>query len=99
MNKPIGIRLEKSFLNKIEKISKEESLDKSTIIRKLVNIGYKEIMKRKSAEEYMKGDITLSEAARISELSIFNMERYLIENGFKSQYSIKDLKEELKKVG
>jgi len=99
MNKPIGIRLEKSFLNKIEKISKEESSDKSTIIRKLVNIGYKEIMKRKSAEEYMKGAITLSEAARISELSIFNMEKYLIENGFKSQYSIKDLKEELKRIG
>ena len=54
------------------------------------------MMKRKSAEEYMKGNITLSEAARMSELSILSMERYLIENGFRSQYSIRDLREELR---
>ncbi len=92
----MGIRLEKSFLDKIEKISKEESLDRSTLIRRLVNIGYKETIKRKAAENYIKGKITLSEAARIAEISIFDMEKYLVEQGFKSQYSIKDLKEELK---
>jgi len=96
MNRPMGIRLEKSFLDKIEKISKEESLDRSTLIRRLVNIGYKETIKRKAAENYIKGKITLSEAARIAEISIFDMEKYLVEQGFKSQYSIKDLKEELK---
>ena len=98
MNSPIGIRLEKSFLHKIEKISREESSDKSTIIRKLVSIGYKEMMKRKSAEEHMKRNITLSEAARRSELTILGMERYLIENGFRSQYSIRDLREELRRA-
>lgn len=99
MNRPMGIRLEKSFLDKIEKISKEESLDRSTLIRRLVNIGYKETIKRKAAENYIKGKITLSEAARIAEISIFDMEKYLVEQGFKSQYSIKDLKEELKHLG
>ena len=96
MNNPMGIRLEKSFLDKIEKISKNEDLDRSTVIRNLMKIGYNEMIKRKAAEKYVKGEITLSEAAKSADLSIFSMERYLIENGFKSQYSIKDLKEELK---
>lgn len=98
MNNPMGIRLEKSFLEKIERISKDEDLDRSTVIRNLVTIGYKEAIKKKAAEKYIRGEITLSEAARLAELSIFSMEKYLIENGFKSQYSIKDLKEELKNL-
>ena len=98
MNRPLGIRLDKSFLQKVEKISKEESLDRSTVIRNLVNIGYKEMIKAKAAEKYIKGKITLSEASRIAELSMFDMEKYLVDQGFKSQYSIKDLKEELKNI-
>ena len=98
MNRPLGIRLDKSFLQKVEKISKEEPLDRSTVIRNLVNIGYKEMIKAKAAEKYIKGKITLSEASRIAELSMFDMEKYLVDQGFKSQYSIKDLKEELKNI-
>ena len=98
MNRPMGIRLEKSFLDKIEEIGKEESLDRSTIIRNLVNLGYKELIKRKAAEQYIKGKITLSAAAKRAELTLFEMEKYLVEQGFKSQYSIKDLKEELKNL-
>ena len=98
MNRPLGIRLEKSFLEKIEKMGKEESLDRSTTIRNLVNIGYGELIKRKAAEQYIKGKITLSKAAKIAELSIFDMEKYLVDQGFKSSYLIKDLKEELKNL-
>ena len=57
---------------------------------------YKDLIKKKSAEEYIKGKITLSEAANKAELTLFEMEKYLVDNGFKSRYSIKDLQEELK---
>lgn len=96
MTQAIGIRLPKEMLEKIEKISRKEVEDRSTIIRKLVLLGYLEFMKKKSAEEYIKGNITLSEAAFQAGLTLWDMEKYLVEMGFRSSYSIEDFEKEMK---
>lgn len=96
MNEAIGVRFNKSFLNKIEKLSKEETLDRSSIIRKFVYLGYKNFIRKKAAEDYKKGKITISEAANRAETTIWEIERYLAEQGYKSDYSIEDLNEELR---
>ena len=96
MRQAIGIRLPGEVLKQVEKLSKEEMEDRSTIIRKLVVMGYNDFMKKKVAEEYIKGTITLSKAASKAGLTIWEMEKYLIEQGFKSSYSIEDLKKEMK---
>jgi len=96
MRHAIGIRLPKEVLKQIEKLSKEEMEDRSTVIRKLVLIGYKDLMQRKSAEKYLKGSITLSQAAHKAGLTMWEMENYLVEQGFKSSYSIEDLEREMK---
>ena len=98
MTEAIGIRLEEAILKKIQALCKMESLDRSTILRKLILIGYKNMVKKKAAEDYSKGEITISEAAHMAEVSIWDMERFLIEQGFKSSYSLEELKEELKKL-
>ena len=97
MGEAIGIRLDESFLKKIEELGKEEVLDRSSTIRKLVYMGYISLIKKKSAEDYIKGKITMSEAARRAEISIWEMEKYLVEQGYKSEYSVEDLNKELKK--
>lgn len=96
MSEAIGVRLPKEILKIIQKLSKEEIEDRSTIIRKLVMIGYKDFIKKKAAENYIKGKITISEAANQAKLTILEMEEYLIEQGFVSAYSIEDLEKELK---
>jgi len=96
MRQAIGIRLPQEVLKQVEKLSKEESEDRSTIIRKLVILGYKDFIQKRAAEEYITGNITLSEAAHRVGLTIWEMEKYLVEQGFKSDYSIEDLKKELK---
>mgnify|MGYP001594091798 CR=1 FL=1 len=96
MSKAIGIRLPKEVLKIIHKLSKEELEDRSTIIRKLVMMGYKDFIKRKAAENYVKGTITISEAASQAEFTIWEMEKYLVGQGFVSNYSIEDLEKELK---
>lgn len=95
MGEAIGIRLEDSFLKKIEKLSKEEVLDRSNTIRKLLNLGYLDFIKKKAAEKYVKGKITMSEAAINAEITLWEMEEYLVEQGYKSQYSVEDLDQEL----
>lgn len=99
MGDAIGIRLPDEILKKIEKLSREEMEDRSTVIRKLVIVGYKEIMQRRSAESYIKGVLTLSEASRQAGLTIWEMEKYLVERGFISDYSKEDIKAELDLLG
>lgn len=90
----VGIRVEAGFLKKIEKLGREESMDRSTAMRMLLEEGYKSRMKKKSAENYKCGKTTLSEAASQAGLTIWEFEQYLVLNGHKSQYSVEDLKEE-----
>lgn len=98
MSDAIGIRWDKDFLDKVDKLSEDEVSDRSTIIRKLAYTGYKELMKKKSCEKYKQGKITISEAARLAELTIWELEKYLVEQGYKSEYSIEDLKREIEMI-
>src|SRR3989344_4026589 len=95
MSEAIGIRLDEDLLFIIDKIGKEETEDRSTTIRKLLNLGIKDILKIKAKEKYISGKITLSAATKIAKLSIWEMQSYLIELGYKSEYSIKDLEEDM----
>ncbi len=96
MGQAIGVRLPKEVIEQIEELSREEMEDRSTVIRKLVLIGYKDLMKKKAAQEYLKGLVTLSEAAHRAGLTIWEMEKYLVEQGFRSSYSVEDLERETK---
>jgi len=99
MAEAIGVRLDKDFLKKIEKLGKEEILDRSSTIRKLVHLGYKNLIKKKAVQGYMQGKITMSEAANRAEITIWEMEQYLVEEGYKSSYSIEDLDKEIRLLG
>ncbi|MBI4176676.1 MAG: UPF0175 family protein [Candidatus Aenigmarchaeota archaeon] len=99
MPQAIGIRLEKKLLERIEKLGKEEDMDRSTAIRHLIKLGYNAALHEKAAKEYMAGKVTLSEAAAIAEVTVWEMAHYLVDRGFKSSYSIEDLGEELKLLG
>jgi len=92
----IGIRLPKDVLSRIEKLSKEEHEDRSTIIRRLVILGYADLVREKAAEKYRAGKVTISEAAHQAGLTLWEMERHLVECGYKSAYSVEDLERELR---
>ena len=94
--KAIGVRLSKEVLMKLEEFGKSELEDRSTVLRKAVMRGLKELLAKKAAEDYLKGKATLSEAARKAELTLWEMEKYLVDNGFKSSYSVEDLEKELR---
>lgn len=87
--------MEEGLLRKIDRLSDIEKLDRSTLVRKLLREGYKDYLKRKAAERYKRGEITISQAAKEAETTIWEIEKFLVEGGYKSDYSVKDLKEEI----
>lgn len=99
MTQPIGIRLPDDILREIDKVSKKEIQDRSTIIRRLIILGYSLFRKQTASEEYIKGNITLSEAAKQADITLWEMEKFLVDQGYKSDYSIEDLDEEMKLLG
>ncbi len=91
MEQPIGIRLPKELMKAIEQLSKQKNEDRSTTIRNLVATGYKQLTKEEAAQEYIKGRITLSQASKKADLTLWEMESFLIQQGYKSDYSLEDL--------
>ncbi len=53
------------------------------------------LMKEKAAEKYRGGKVTISEAAHQAGITLWEMEQYLVERGYKSSYSVEDLEREL----
>ncbi len=98
MKTSIGVRIDEEFIEKLESIGEEENLDRSTIIRKLLEEGYRAYMKEKAAERYKSGEVTISEAAEQADITIWEMEKYLVEKGYVSEYTIDDLMKEVKKI-
>ena len=54
-------------------------------------------MERKiqAAQLYKEGKITFSEAAHRANLTLWDMQHYLIDTGFRSEYSLDDLQKEM----
>jgi len=65
----------------------------------VLKLGFSDYIKKKVKEDYLARKITLSKAAKIAGITIWGMQRYLVENGYKSEYSIQDLEEDLALLG
>ncbi len=95
MDNLIALRLDKELMKKIDAIVIEMSLDRSAVMRNLLKAGIREFMKENASKLYKEGKTTLSKAAQLAGLTFFEMEQYMIEKGFKSEYSIDDLEEDM----
>ena len=98
MPKSVGIRMDDELLKKLDEMSNEESVDRSTLVRRLVRKGYELRKKEIAANKYKEGRITLSKAAEEAGITVWEMEKYLVESGYKSEYSVKDLEREMSNV-
>jgi len=98
MSEPIGIRLPKDILKKIERLGKSRMVDRSTVIRELIIRGYNEVLRQMACEEYTSGKLTFSEAAHLAGMTLWEFESHLVNQGFKSSYSVEDLERELESL-
>jgi predicted HTH domain antitoxin len=88
----VGVRLSKKVLEYIDKEAQKESVDRSVVIRRLIEKGAEEFKKEKAAKNYMEGKISISGAAENAGLMIPEMVNYLVCKGFRSEYSIDDFR-------
>jgi predicted HTH domain antitoxin len=71
--KTIATRVPKEIDEFLQKIMKEEKLDKSATTRKILEIGISEWRKERALDLLKKGKVTLVKAAEIAGISIYEM--------------------------
>lgn len=92
----VSARLPKDRVNQLEEIAREEKVDKTTIIDRAVEHYIQEWRLQKAIDSYMEGTSTLTRAAEIANITVWEMIDLLADKKIHSQYGVKELEEDLK---
>ena len=89
-------RVNRRQIEVLDKISKEEQIDRSAALRKILDIGLQEYMKRKAVENYRRGKISIGKASEEAGLSIAEFYKILSDEGVPIKIDTAAIKEALK---
>ncbi len=98
MGKTITSRLPDKMVEEIERIAKLENLDRSSVVRRLLNKAIPEWKLEYALKLYQHKEISLGKAAELSSLSIWEMLEKLSQNSIPLNYDLEELESDLKKV-
>ncbi|MHA2297590.1 MAG: UPF0175 family protein [Candidatus Hodarchaeales archaeon] len=94
MGVPISTRIDEELDEILHEIAKEEQVDKSTAIRKVLRLGIHQYKIDKTLKLYREKKLTLWRAASEAGLSLREMIALCVEKQVEFQYSMKDLEED-----
>jgi predicted HTH domain antitoxin len=89
-------RVHKKHMEELKRISREEGIDRSTALRKVLDMGIKEYRKERAVQRYRKGKISIGKAAEETGVSIFEMYDILENEKIPIEIDIKSMKEDLR---
>lgn len=90
-------RVNREQVEVLDKISREEKIDRSAVLRKILDLGIREYMKQKAIEEYRRGVLSLGKAAEKAGVSTAEFYRILEEEGIPIKIDRVAVKEAVKK--
>ena len=90
------IEIPRNILKATMDIKKYEPMEESLIIRQALNYGLKEMKKELAIKLFSERRITVSESARLANLSTIEMMDLFARRGIKSKISIEDFEQGLK---
>jgi len=98
MGKTLTTRLPDEMAKQIEEIAEIEKLDKSSVIRRLLDKSIIQWKEEFALKLYQDGEVSLGRAAEISSLSIWEFLEKLAEKKIPLNYDIADLINDLETV-
>ena len=90
-----SVRLPKEIVEEIERLSKEEGIDKGTLIRKLIAESLREYKIKRALELYREGKISLWKAAEIAEITYREALEELKKRNIPFKYDLEDLEADI----
>ena len=98
MGKTITSRLPDDMVEEIERIAEIEKLDKSSVIRRLLNRAIPEWKLEYALKLYQDKNISIGKAAEVSSISIWEFIEFLSKHKIPINYDLEDLESDLKMV-
>ena len=89
------VRLPEKIVNMLDEIAREERLDRTNMLRELLEVAIKNWKVEEAAKLYREGKTSVSEAAKIAELPVGEMMDELVKRGIKSDLTVEEYKESL----
>lgn len=80
-NRHLTGKVSKRQIEQIEQISREENTDRSSALRKILDLAIREYKRRKAVEEYRKGRVSIDKASESAEVSIAEFYKILEDEG------------------
>jgi len=94
----VTARLKKELVKEIEAIAKDESLDRSSPVQKLIEIGLREYKVKKALDSYRTGEVTVWRAAELAGVSLRAMIALLKAHDIPYDYDMESLEEFVEQV-
>lgn len=94
--KHLTSRVHRRQMEMLDHISREENIDRSAALRKVLDIGLQEYMKRKAVEDYRRGRLSIGRAAEDAGMSIAEFYNVLGQEGVSIRLNMAAVKEALK---
>jgi predicted HTH domain antitoxin len=99
MGEVVATRLPEDAVEELKMLAKEEHLERSALVRKMLLKGLEESLLKKAAASYQRGDVSLEEAAIRAKTSIWKMMDYLRANNIHPPLEgLKEMEEGLKRT-
>ena len=92
----VTTRVDDELAKIIDQIVKEEGMDRSTVIRRFLSRAVKEWLIDRSLNDYEDGKLTLWQAAKRCDLSLWEMINEIKKREVHVPYTLEELREDLK---
>jgi len=92
----VTTRVEDELAKVIDEVAKREGMDRSTVIRRFLLKAVKDWLIERSLEDYEQGKVTLWEAARRCDLSLWEIINEVKKREIHVPYTLEELKGDLK---
>ena len=94
MQKIISIRPTEEIERKLKRLIGIEKTERSALIRKILDIGIEEELKKHALELFRDKKVSLAKAAEIADISVREMMDLIKEKGISLHISIEDIRED-----
>jgi len=94
----LSVRPSPDMERKIRKLMEFEKVDKSSIVRRALEKGLNEELKRLALNLYIERKVSLAKAAEIAEISIRDMIELIKERGISLNITIEDLRKDFEEA-
>ncbi len=94
MQKIISIRPTEEIERKLERLIRIEKSERSALVRRILNIGLEEELKKHAIELFRDKKVSLAKAAEIADISVREMMDLIKEKGISLHISIEEIRED-----